>query len=439
MSATLDARTRFLDRIDNINDIIERIALGPQEEVLSLFNQLNTRYNTDFRCTPTFRWQPGFYKKLTKEAGRISNITIQKNKVSTYSNKIQQGRWYVDSFMSKINELDNKLFHLRNDGIAFQDNSEDVNRVLDEYRSNISETIDTAMQLFPNMNLSVTHGLYTSNSLARRYNGTKHAVSFHIHIENVNTNINIGGESVEIPMGNIDLVISVDLVKNIMNRIQNASRVSRNHSQGGHSNTWNGAIYDPQERDILFPYITNQRYSSQLEVLFPEGQNTRSRFYNVCFGSFNDDIVESAWRGDMLAMLTYIHSWTRSFNVGSTGPLNGFERMFHGIWPEMDTEAWESSGRLSHTSRRENCSYADYLNTQYISDLSTPSQSESYCDRYECVLRNDCRSYQSVYNTTPQEAETAEEEVAFGPQLNRLTEAEVLSMYQGVNTIDVRR
>ena len=75
--ATLNATNNFLSGMDNIDDIIERIALGPQEEVLNLIQNLNFRWNTDFRCTPTFRWQPGFYKKLTEEAGKIS-ILIDK-------------------------------------------------------------------------------------------------------------------------------------------------------------------------------------------------------------------------------------------------------------------------------------------------------------------------------------------------------------------------
>ena len=128
MASTLDARRRFIDQMSDMSDIIERVALGPQEDVLAKFDDLNNRFGTDFRCTPTFRWQPGFYKKLKEVSGRLSNITVQKNKVSTYANKIQQGRWYLDTFLSKIQELDNKLYYLRNSGICFQDNTDDVNR-----------------------------------------------------------------------------------------------------------------------------------------------------------------------------------------------------------------------------------------------------------------------------------------------------------------------
>ena len=225
-------------------------------------------------------------------------------------------------------------------------------------------------------------------------------------------------------------MISVDLVKNIMNRIRGTRSISEGSVGGGHTNPWNGAIFHPQEPETLFPYISQEQWNrDQLEVTFAEGQNTGSRFSNVCFGSFDTDIRQATWQGDILALFTYLNSWTRNFNVGSTGPLNSYTRMFHGIWPEMQTEVWESTGNMSNRSRMTDCNYANVLNQEQ------PDQETSYCDRYECILRNNCSSYQDVY-TAP---EVVEEEVALEPQLNRLTEAEILQMYQGVNTVDIRR
>ena len=424
MSATLSATQRFLDGIQDIDNVIERIALGPQEEVLDKFNQLNSRFGTDFRCTPTFRWAPGFYKKLKEEAGRLSNITIQKNKVSTYANQIQNGRWYVDAFMTKIQEIDNKLYYLRNSGICFQDNTDDVNRVLGEYIETISNTIDIARETYPNMNISIYHGMHTESR-----DRSAHAVTFHIFIENVNTNINIGGETVNVPMGDIDIIIAVDLIKNIMNRIRNTSRYSQGNVQSSHSSRWNGGIFHSQEENILFPYVGRNSWTQALEVNFAAGQNTPAKFSNICFGDYVSEIVEAAWYGDILALFTYLNIWTESFNVGRTGPLNGFDRMFHGIWPEMTSEIWESSGRIGHTSRIDNCHYVGTL------EETQPAQDESYCDRYECILRNNCPAYQAMY--IPPEAINDGGELTDQDGERTLTEAEILEMYRGVNTVDI--
>ena len=440
MSSTLDARNNFLDGISNMNEIIEQIALGPQEEVIGLIDNLNQRWRTDFRCTPTFRWQPGFYKKLKEESGRISNVNVQKNKVSTYKNQIQNGRWNIDQFLIKIEEIDNKLYFLRNSGICFQDNTDDVNRVLAEYKEKIEETMVSAMELYPAMNLRVYHGLHVNGYYnGRSYNGTNHAISFHVYIENVTMNINIGGESVAVPMGDLDIMICVDLIKNVMNRIRNV-RITQGMQGGGHSNPWNGAIFHPQEPEILFPYISQEQWNrDQMQVAFSEGQNTRSGFSNVCFGSFDSEIREAAWTGDIIALFTYLDHWTKNFNVGSTGPLNGYNKMFHGIWPEMQTEAWESTGNMRRMTRIQDCRYAIVLNQEQ------PDQETSYCDRYECILRNDCPSYREAYIP-------AEEFTSDGGELSdmdgeatmvsndaTLTEAEILEMYRGVNTVDIRR
>jgi len=438
-SATLNATNNFLSGMDNIDDIIERIALGPQEEVLNLIQNLNFRWNTDFRCTPTFRWQPGFYKKLTEEAGKISNVNRQKNKVSTYRNQISNARWAIDQFLTKVDEIDQKLYFLRNGGIVFQDNTDEVNRVLNEYKDNIESTMSSAMQLYPHMNISVYHGLHVNGRVHRARSSTNHAVSFHVYIEGVNTNINIGGETVEVPMGDLDVIISVDLVKNIMNRIRGTRSISEGHSGGGHTNPWNGAIFHPQEPETLFPYISQEQWNrDQLEVTFAEGQNTGSRFSNVCFGSFDTDIRQATWQGDILALFTYLNGWTKNFNVGSTGPLNSYTKMFHGIWPEMQTEVWESAGNMTNTHRMTDCRYANVLNQEQ------PDMETSYCERYNCVLRNSCPSYRDLYLPTEEiddggELADQDGETPFGPELNRLTEAEILEMYQGVNTVDIRR
>ena len=433
MSSTLDARNNFLDGISNIDSIIERIALGPQEEVLGMIDSLNSRWNTGFRCTPTFRWQPGFYKKLKEEAGRISNVNVQKNKVSTYKNQVQNGRWNIDTFLTKIEEIDTKLYYLRNSGICFQDNTDEVNRVLGEYKNKIEETMGTAMELYPYINLSVYHGLHTNGNLHRRaYNGTNHAITFHIYMEGINMNINIGGESIEVPMGDLDIIISVDLVKNIMNRIRNLP-ITQGHYGGGHTNPWNGAIFHPQEPEILFPYISEQRWSrDQMQVTFNEGQNTPSNFSNVCFGNFDDEIRKASWKGDILALFTYLDSWTKNFNVGTTGPLNGYDKMFHGIWPEMLTDVWESTGNMNHTHRVDSCKYANVLNQEQ------PDQETSYCERYDCILKHQCPAYTNLY-IAPETAshDDIELEVAMVSDDRTLTEAEILEMYRGVNTVDV--
>ena len=155
MSAHVNAVNDFLDDNLDIAAILARITLGPQEEVITDIDHLNSRFRVNYRCTPTFRWMPGFYKQLNADIIEQSEMHKIRNKVSTIRNKVQQGRWYIDNFIDAINDIDTKLYHLRRGNIIFQDNSEAVNIALDDYRTTINNTIDDAITLFPSMGIQV--------------------------------------------------------------------------------------------------------------------------------------------------------------------------------------------------------------------------------------------------------------------------------------------
>tara|TARA_R110002050_G_scaffold76756_10_gene164175 strand:- start:1461 stop:2798 length:1338 start_codon:yes stop_codon:yes gene_type:complete len=443
MSAHVNAEDNFIDSNLNITDILSRITLGPQEEVIRDIDHLNSRHRVNYRCTPTFRWMPGFYKQLNADIIELSNMGKVRNKVSTIKNKVTQGRWYIDNFIDAVNNIDAKLYHLRTSNIIFQDNSDAVNVALDEYRTTITESIDDATALFPNMEFDIKYGNH-----APRNNGSNHrnlspvaCVLFSIRIDNVVTTINMGATSVEVPMGSIDVVICVDIVKNVMNRMRiaengdNTMRFSRNNHNGGHSSSHNGARFTPQERHTAFPYISDRGNwgRESLSVRFRPG--IPITYHHVCFGSYNDEITEAAWKGDLMALFTYLNAWTKSFNVGRTTPLNGYDRMFHGVWPEMDNETWRSAGNRVD-SDGDNCRYGN--NT----DFSVLNATETYCDRYECVLRTTCGMYRAAYEPTPDIAievvddggELADQD---GERQYTLNEAELLRMYEGVSTINI--
>jgi hypothetical protein len=107
--------------------------------------------------------------------------------------------------------------------------------------------------------------------------------------------------------------------------------------------------------------------------------------------------------------------------------------MFHGIWPEMDnSEAWHATGSLSSTRRLENC--------EYVQIVDSEQPSNPYCDRYQCTLRDRCSVYQAAYNPqTREDSVELADEAAMVSNDATLTEAQLLEMYRGVNTIDVRR
>ena len=180
----------------------------------------------------------------------------------------------------------------------------------------------------------------------------------------------------------------------------------------------------------IFPYISNREswgrssLSASFELLSQES------YHHVCFGSFNDEIIEAAWKGDIIALFTYLKAWTASFNVGRTTPLNGYDRMFHGVWPEMDNDTWQAAGRRAQ-SDGDNCYYGN--NT----DFSVLDSAETYCDRYKCVLRTTCGMYRAAYEPSP--LSDFEDESQMVSNDASLSEAELLRMYENVNTININQ
>jgi hypothetical protein len=216
---------------------------------------------------------------------------------------------------------------------------------------------------------------------------------YEIHIKDVVTSIQIGNNPVDIPMGRIELMVAVDLRKAIFNRLKEYSRLSSGQSYGYHGNT-TGGYFEPLEDDILFPYISYNRYSSRPAIIVDEGEELD--FQHVCFGSLSEEIIESLWRGDLITAFTYIDQWSKVFNVGVTGPLNDFKRMFHGCWPEMDNDQWRNSEGFYQPDR---CMYGNKL---YEENWQADQMESSYCETYECTFRNNgCSAYSSVMNPDP--------------------------------------
>ena len=430
----------FLETNADITSLVERIALGPQEEIIEKIDSLNQRFDSDFRCTPTFRWAPGFYKRMNEHATRLSGYGEMKRKVSTYKNKIENGRWQAEQFMSKLLEIDDKLFQLRKNGILFQDNTDDVIQALSEYKSKIKETLDTAHIMCPNLTITVCLGKQKDNrQLRRRPNGieSEDAINYHISIKNVQTTVRIGNDSKVIDYGDIEVVYSVPLIKNLMARIR-GDRVLKMHAgiSTSHSSPYHGAKIIPNIEYTRFPYISahGSSYSDIVtNSVNDQGNIVSDTYKNVCFGGFASDLMEAFWQGDMMAVAIQLSSWVSVFKIGVTNPLNHWSKMVHGV-PE-GFEQLRLTGGMPNDSGR-GCSVSD--NNWYT---WTELPADSICSQSKCTLTDTCEAYQTYYPSNTEEVVgediTMDEVIDAGPALNTLTEAELLDMYQGVNTINI--
>ena len=379
----------------NIRDTAEQIALGPQRDVLESVEKINQSFGSSFRITPTFRWGPGIYNHLREMTEILTRVGTKKNKVSTYFNQIDNNRWRYERFKDYVKGIDNRLFALRQSNSIFQDNSDMALECFKEFKDKLEETIISSENVREDITITPYFGncSYPSNSgvnHSRRIVGP--CIIYEIALRDVVTTILLGGTKVPVPMGSIKLMISVNLMQMLTERIRARSaninvndpsefRLSTSASMS-HTSVDQGAIFRELEHNIRFPYISrNPSYDSHIIL-------NRVHFQQVCFGHFARNLNESLWRGNLLTSKILLGQWAETYNVGSTGPLNNYKEMYHGVWPAMDNERWRAAGALRNAN---DCRYNDFL-----TDIQ-PEIEEAYCTKYECILRSTCDSYKYVY------------------------------------------
>ena len=115
----------------NLNNITDKIIMGPQGEILQMIERFNRAYNTDISCTRTFRWSPGIYDKmralLTKH---FLGWNVKTSNMYTLFNKIENNQYYKRRLRQSITEIDTKLYEKRSEGLVFQENKEEIKEYL---------------------------------------------------------------------------------------------------------------------------------------------------------------------------------------------------------------------------------------------------------------------------------------------------------------------
>ena len=152
--------------------------------------------------------------------------------------------------------------------------------------------------------------------------------------------------------------------------------------------------------------------------------------------NFAKNLIEAFWQGDLMTAKILLKQWYSSYNTATTGPLNNFKKMYHGIWPEMDNDRWYSSG-TNIGSDGHTCTYRETI-LEYF-----PIQEDTYCDKYKCILRNSCDAYTTSYSPKEykENNEVSESALNSGRPIEPLDEnnleAELTEMYNNVATINI--
>ena len=136
-------RVQIKDVDLKLNNITDKVIMGPQGEILELIERFNNQYNADISCTRTFRWSPGIYDKIRELLTRhFLGWNVRTSSMYTLFNKIESNNYYKRRLRESITQIDTKLYNKRSEGLVFQENKEEIKEYFLQFLNKLSEFAD---------------------------------------------------------------------------------------------------------------------------------------------------------------------------------------------------------------------------------------------------------------------------------------------------------
>ena len=365
--------------------------MGPQEEVLTKIQEMNSYHQTDIHCTKTFRWQPGFYDKL--QAKLISGFSLHKrpkNVLKAYRD-ISNNEWMRRQFQRKITEIDSMLFNLRKQGSTFQDNTDIVAEKFAIWLNHINNSKEETD------NISIDIYLSNVTNESRNLMGGEHIV-FVINVKNNFMSIGRGDDFADINYGNVKMYIALPVLEVITTLV--SGRDYRLQNRYKHYGTLLGGQYwGGFDGQLLHPYISSRSYHTSTNRALDYAAvsadydtshfDNMDRFSTLCFGDLDKNIITSLVKGNLNISRFWLRKWATSYNTRHTGPLNNHARLYYGKPKSLYNHPQAES--IFPMRDSESCRY------NLSVDGVSPDLENSFCEIYECTMRINCTKYTTAY------------------------------------------
>ena len=375
----------------NVEEISERLLMGPQEEVLTKIQEMNSYHQTDIHCTKTFRWQPGFYDKLQAKLIQGFGLNKKPKNVGKAYRDISNNEWMRRQFHRKITEIDAMLFSLRRQGSTFQDNTDIVKEKFDIWLKNINNSIEETD------NISIN--IYLSNVLSDSRNATsgEHIV-FVINVKNNFMSIGREDDFADINYGNVKIYIALPVLEVITTLVSGRDyRLQNRYKHYG--SLLGGQYWGGFDGQLLHPYISSSSYRSNnnrtidyanvIDNYDNNGFDQKDRFSTLCFGDLDKNIITSLVKGNLNISRFWLRKWATSYNTRHTGPLNNHARLYYGKPKSLYNHPQAES--IFPMRDSESCRY------NLSVDGVSPDLENSFCEIYECTMRINCTKYTTAY------------------------------------------
>jgi len=415
-----DLKSTITDHTINLSELAERVIVGPQEDVLREIADINQSYSTDIRCTKKFRWEPGFYNKLNALQIKTMRLNTKPRTVKTAFNNVANSDWLYRRLKEKVNKIDNMLYLLRSNNLAFQDNTEGVTEATSAWLNNIASTSAVINEVDNGYTFEVYHAMGADDM--------KDYILFVISIDNITMNVGTSRNFAPVKCGKVKMYVGLDMLQVLGSAISDTEMRFDNRYM--HHGYHIGGQYAPLEKNLQFPYIgsrggSNSRsirhtgtegyVNENLQDGYGYGEN-RDGYGCLCLGDLKDKVLSPLSKGRLDEAVFWLNKWGGFYNINTTGPLNNYSTMYWGKPKAL--YAGEMDGVLTNRSPGD-CRYELPENKE-----------ESYCDLNECLFVDRCTKYENAYEEVDEDLGAVRDQIIANYMIsNGLDLSDSLSTY----------
>ena len=369
----------------NLQEVAERILLGPQAEIQEKVSIFNRNYGSDVGITPTFRWKPGTGDKVKEIYSKwIASWNMKYNGIYQFFKRIDNRQWQYNNLKRSLNDIESQCKNMRTNGLRFQDNSEAIEDAFTEIKSKIIEEIDSINKIYKDQ---VVCQVEIEQYIDDQGNGNRPDLDKKLFIFTLpNTNMKLISHGEEI--ASIQLYPTEVMFESSLMTLINVHLGAIIPANSNRHAFIKGRYADPG--GLEHPFMP--RYG-----MYIQGEDGRSEWKSVCLGSMNGDILQAASSSELLSMATLLVQWNSRYDIQGTHPHNQYHEAFYGL-PKNLEEVTKYFSKANILSKCGVTRALDKLTEHDQRDYAI--RMDNTCERINCTLKNECNYWNNVKNAS---------------------------------------
>ena len=331
----------------NMNDVAEKLFLGPQGALIEKIETFNSRYglwsNGDIiRITKGFKFKPGTYDRIKEAHGKYVLKYCQKpTSVWNLEDRITRHNYLNRHFWNDAKEIQSSMHQLSYSNISWQENTEIVEKFWNEFIENLQINLTEAVDKFPNskVRIGINQDILDNKD---RWKEMK------MYVDLLTKDINM-------KVYHLDEVISEYEWGTIANRWQIPLwHFLNNWCEGGRNSATGNFASNPISRmfpkyvGLSHPYISRHRgYGQLLNDWIPSS----------CTGDHQSAIASSVWSLDIAPLIVNVRNWLSKYHIPNTNPLNRIRECYYGMPSGSSQKLWQHRGDTNPVQEMDRCQW----------------------------------------------------------------------------------